>query len=158
MTLPIIEQIARKLVARLEQVKSANGCHTTLAGVQRPSRFGKFPVRDREAVVVQGDAERNEEHEAQGSVCWDQPFFIQVIVLPDPRDMTPIDMQLNLVAADIEKAIATGDEWHNWDGLAIETRIEGHAAFDSEDDSITGVSVAITITYRTAEHDPYTVR
>src|SRR3954464_914005 len=126
MSLPVVEQLAEKIVARLVDITTENGYQHDVAGVVRPSRLGGVLPKDLLIVIDQGDrykAEDADQTESNPLVCeyW-QPWELNLYRRTSDSDTTPADRLVNLFQADVEKALTAPDNWHDWDGLAVESR------------------------------------
>jgi len=151
---PIVEQIAQAILAALDVLKAAG----TLSDAKRPLRTG-IPVnpKDKLAVLYQDDPEEDAEQgsEGRGPVdrqSWIQPFMIDCYVRPSDTSTTAVDTTINMLRADVEKAMRLTP---TWGGLAIDTRIRAPEGFLTGDESAEGVRVNIDVLYRTDEDDPY---
>jgi hypothetical protein len=77
--------------------------------------------------------------------------------MPSESSTSKIDTLRNQFAADCIKAICTPQaSWHNWDTLAILTEISTVEDVTTEESS--GFKLTMTVTFRTDENSPYTVR
>lgn len=127
----------------------------------RSTRVGAWQPRDCVVHVHQGTITPNPELSCPGnppSQAYDLPAIIAGIVKPSDLDETAIDTFKNRMAADIIKAVTDAELWHQWGGLAINTTIGPAEEYTEETGGLAGVMVSLTITYRTDENDPYTVR
>lgn len=159
MSYPVKELLAQKLKARLETVTIANGYNQNVAKVVRPTRMGGYTPEDRLIVLEQGDPKQIGSTEgANGMLEWMQPFFLELYIRPSDKDATPVDTKVNMFAADVHKAIAAPNNWHAWDGLAVNTFFREPSDFAAAEGEHEGIELQIDIQYRTDERDPYTAR
>ena len=151
MSLPIIEYVALDITAAINAISEDNGFNQDLTAL-RPRRndFSDVVPEDGLVVVWQADAARGGE-EAAMSAAWMQSFALMAIVLDSDAATDSIDIRINQVAADIEKKL---NEDVTRGGYAIDTQIDSHVKFS--DEGFSGVSVNITVHYRTEHNDPYT--
>jgi hypothetical protein len=161
MALSVVEQIALKVKERLQTVSSANGYETTVAGtVVRPTKVWEGSPLDYQVVMAQGQMVRNEDLSYPANppvVAYDLPFTVVGELRPSQDNTAPIESLCNEFAADVHKAICTPvASWHNWDGLAINTTIESWENTNSEEAA--AFKLEFTVTFRTAENDPFTAR
>jgi len=158
--LPIVEQIALKIVARLETITIAGGYHQTVAGVVRPTRLGGFSPEHHLIVVEQADPERPPAPETEGNVLlkeWLQPWWIKLFVRPSDTDLTPVDAWVNIFLADCIKALTAPASWHTWDGLAINSYYRDPVGFVTEKGDHEGAMLPLYVHYRHPEDDPFAV-
>lgn len=162
MAVPIIEQIARKIKARLEEITIANG-YTWAASVKRPTRIGGFTPKDKEVILFQLSRELAEEPNTEGAseaVEWWDTFAALVYALDSDESTDPIDTLVNQRQADVEKALhtchpdETVTDWARIDGLALDSNFGEPQPFEGADFS--GVGVLMRVHYRVKENDPYT--
>jgi len=161
MALPVSEQIALKVQQRLQNITVANGYEVTVTGtVIRPPRIWEGSPKDYQVVIAQGEMTRNDDLSYPANppvVAYDLPFTIVGELRPSEHDTTPIETLCNTFAADAIKAICSPQaSWHNWDGLAIDTTIASVVNTNSEEAA--AFKLEMTVTFRTPENDPYTVR
>ena len=158
MSLPIVEQIADKINTRLKDVTIANGYNYDAAEVVRPKREGIRNPKHLGIYLTQDDPISEGDHQGNPPVTgWEQPFGIWCFIRPDDEDTVPIDTINNQFAADVMKALAAPANWHRWDNLAANSRMEMEQLVDPEG-VIDGMLVRLTVHYRTSETDPYTAR
>lgn len=149
---PVVEQIMAKVRSRMAVV---------FTNAYRSTRIGKWQPKDLVVNVYQGTLEPNAELSCPGNPpaqAYDLEAVVAGIVKPSDSNTTAIDTFKNRMAADIVKAATDASLWHQWDGLAVNTTIGPAEDYTEETGGLAGVMVRFTITYRTAENDPYTVR
>lgn len=151
---PVIEQIAEALKERLESITVANGYAFDVTSVIRATKTDETDPAHLTLWITQGDEEPNDGIAYPGNppaVGWDVPFTLSLVVSDDSYS---VDQWRNIGKAAIEKAIKSPNNWHNWEGLAIDTMIEASAPH-TEDDG-TSIKLTVVVSYRTPENDPYT--
>lgn len=162
MALPISEQIAVKVKTRLQELTVANGYETEASGVVRPTRLGGFVPRDYLIVITQLDAKHNLPLSCPGNPpakAWDVQFVVAGLLKTSETITTAIATLKNTFSADVQKALCDpAASWHNWDGLALNSNVGEVIETAAEDGSLVGFHTILTITYRTDEADPYTLR
>lgn len=161
MSSPIVELIALEIKDRVEQVTVANGYNTTIHSVHRPGWTPTQSIVDGLVILVTGDAIRNEELSSQGNppaVAWDQNFHLLCYVRPDDTDDTPVDSLIAVFASDVMKSVCVPEEsWMHFDNNAINAMWTANERMEN-DGTYDGFVLTLTVTYRTEETDPYTVR
>ncbi|QNN23528.1 hypothetical protein HED60_15005 [Planctomycetales bacterium ZRK34] len=162
MPTPIKEQIAALLLSTVAGVTEANGYNYTLSAM-RPTRYGKFSIEDKLALVQQLDPEEDPENSVAGdpgAKAWIQPFIVDVFAVPSEKSTDAIDTQLNVMCADVEKALmaALPPFGTAFDELAFNASIAPPEFMAKADGSCEWVRVIVEISYRTDETDPYTAR
>lgn len=161
---PVLEQIAQKVRQRLKLLSAGNGYNTTASGVIRPTALGGFSPDDYQIVFIQGESTKNQELSCPGnppSVARNQQFLIRAEILPSKKDDRPLDQIRNRFAADVEKALTTsqtGNDWAQWDGLAVNSMIGDATPYLEDDTTIAGFEMNLIVVYRVSENDPYQVR
>lgn len=168
MALPVAERIAVKVRERLLLIDERNDYETTVSdiggggGVIRPTRVGGIQPLDWQLVVTQGDATRNDQLSMPGNppaTAWNLPFIIAGHLRPSEMSETPIDTLRNQFWADVVRAICVPTaSWYTWDSLAIDSMVSGVREVVSEENTTCGFHLTLSVTYRTDENDPYTVR
>lgn len=151
MSEPIVEQIAAKIATQLATVTTGNGYQQSVASVIRPTRYTVPPTpTDRMVVLTQLDPSVIDGPHMFST--WRQPFAIDLFLRPSDTSTTILDLLANRFRSDVEKAIMAK---RTWDGLAIDTRIDAPQSWIRLDDNFEGVTVNISVDYRTKELDPY---
>lgn len=164
MSLPVVEQIARKLAARVARVTQANGCSFD-ALVVRPNRGGApFVPLDRQVAVLQGEGEEDGANSTEGMprlVARWLTFEVFVFVITSDKDATPSDTYANIRLAEVQRTIATpetpGEDWVKFDGLAVNAELGDPTDIPTEDGRFAGPLLPVRVLYRTPENDPFTV-
>lgn len=163
MAYPVVEQIAQKIVGRLELITEAND-YDFDAVVVRPKRFGGAKLLDKQIILVQGEEAMDEDNTIVGnpvSVARWQEFQIGVVAIGSDYDTDPIETLTNSRAAQAIVALAdpedAGEDWAKWDGLAIDTDWLATTDFIDQGGSIVGQVIHMNVLYRTPENDPYSV-
>lgn len=160
MATPISEQIAAKIATRLAGITVGNGYELTVSEVARPIRYDGFRPLNNQLIVSQGNLSKNEELSAPGNppaTAYDLEFTIAGLLMPTESSTSKIDTLRNTFAADTIKAICTPQaSWHNWDTLAIDTRVGDVTDITTEESS--GFKLSLTVTFRTTENNPYQSR
>jgi len=161
---PVVEQIAQIVVARLEQLTVANGYKHDIADVVRPTVEGGYSPENLLAVVEQGDAEREKDHDYEGNpnrIAWGQPFVITLFVNASNKAAVPEDQLVNVFEADAIKALTAPDRWEHFPDsgpdLAFEAEFRSPKRILTSDGAYAGTEVHLVVHYRHPENDPYTV-
>jgi len=162
----VIESIAKEIVRRSERITIDNGYTFDAAGVVRPDRLGVEvnPV-DALVVVKQGDSVKNDELSYPGNppaVAYDVLFEIECFVrLSDHacNDYQEIqsDRGAQIVKAITSEATDPG-AWYTFEGKSINTEFGDIKNFETSEGNHNGVTVAMTVTYRHDENNPYNAR
>lgn len=84
-------------------------------------------------------------------------FAVIAELRPSDGDTTPIDTYRNQFHGDCVKALCTGSDWHNWDGLALNTRMGPVNAITNES-IITGFVMQFVVMFRVDENNPFNAR
>lgn len=151
MTEPVVEQIIDAVRERMDAFTKA----------YRSTRTATWQPLDLTVHVHQGAITPNPDVSCPGNPPaqgYDVEAIVAGIVKPSDNDDTPVDTYKNRLAADIIKAATDASLWHQWGGLALNTTIGNAEPYTEETGGVAGVLVRFTITYRTNENDPYTVR
>ena len=157
---PIIEQLAAAVLAEVATVTEANNYNVTLSDVVRETRIAHNP-RHLLAVIRQDyDDEIGIEHGNPAIITIPVVWIVTVYILNSDRDTTAIDKLMNIVWADVTKAITK-----NWnDGTsAIDTlsygwQVMAPQAFESGDGGYNQIVCRYRSLVRVNENDPYTQR
>ena len=148
LNLPVSEMIAVDVFDTVSEVTTQNGFNYTLA-VARHMKTGDKRTH-LSALIVQDDPHEvtNENYNTRE---WLLPFSIGVYLIPTDNDATPIDTYVNLVTADVQKALMI-DRYRG--GNALDTKIKAPHLI-TEEGSFDLVLIQVEVSYRTAEIDPY---
>ena len=145
---PISEQIAEKVLERLQTITTVNGYRYTLDVYRADMHRGLSP-RDNRAIIFEGDDEAEEP--PQGHFQYRKRFAVLVFTLEPDDSMSPLDSRVNIVRADIEKAVMADPFW---DDLASNTFLGGARRFDPTEETY-GCVVDFDIQYQVLDSDPY---
>jgi hypothetical protein len=157
----VAEQIAAKVRTRLTAISTVNGYETTASQVIRPKRIETLEPRSYTIIIKQGDLTPNAGISCAGNppaIGWNFPFEIVGIIRQSEKDITSQDTYKNQFHADVVKAICSPTDWHNWDGLAVNSMIGGVDDFQSGEGEDSAFIVQLTVMFRHDENDPYSVR
>ena len=166
MTTTVIESIAVELIRRLNRITIDNDYTFDAYDVVRPDRIGaEVNPTDGLIVVIQADSVRNSELDHPGNppaVAYDTIFEVHCFVrLSDKSDNDYQEIQSDR-GAQIIKAITTeatdAGRWFSFGEKAINTELGDVKNFSISEGNHNGVTVAMTITHRQSENNPYTVR
>lgn len=165
-TYPVVEQIAQLLVNRVKNVTTINCYQLDLIDVMRPTRQGSNTASGHLTVVIeQGDPARDTESDYAGNIdaiCWRQPFIIQCMAAPREGDKIPQDQYLNVMTAEVIKAICTPEsgstDWAFFGTLAIGAEWGDPVLILSQTGATDGVALVLEVIYRVDADDPYTAR
>lgn len=152
MTEPVVEQIMANVRTRMA---------TAFDDVYRSTRTGTWQPKDLVLSVHQGTLTANQEVSCPGNPPaqgYDLEAIVAGIVKPSDSSTVAVDTFKNRLGADIIAAATDATNWHQWGGLAINTTIGTVEEYIEETGGLQGVMVRFTITFRTDENDPYTVR
>jgi len=161
MATAIAEQIAATVKTRLALISTGAGYETTTSGVVRPVRLNNARPLDYQIFVTQGDITRVPELDCPGNppaTARVIPFSIAGILRPSDTDTTAIDTIKNQFWADVVRSLCNAVAWWNWGGLAVNSDIGDVEDYATDDGSSAGFKVALNVTYRTDETNPYNVR
>jgi len=154
MSVPIIEQIAVKIVDYVKEITVANGFNETLTAI-RPKRLHLESDTNRDKlVVIQQEEEAAVEEESTSTIIWLQPFAIQAIVLDSDDATDPIDTRLNIIRSDIEKKLMS-DDCRELEGMGT-IFLDGATKF-LDDAANSGISVDVIVRYEVLTNDPCTL-
>jgi len=153
MSLPLVEQIAVKLVEAVNAITVAAGFNYDLTAV-RPKRIhleGDINT-DRTVIIEQESAVK--EQQTGDTITWRQPFTLQALVIDSDTETDAIDTRLNKIRADIEKQL-TSAAYRECGGLAEGILLKAPEKFIA-DPQVSGIAVNIDVQYTTEYDDPYT--
>lgn len=155
--LPIIEQILGRVATALAAIKIANGYQVDIESVYRPAALSGYAYTPKHhgIALTLGDPARAPEHDLSGSpaiIAWDQPVHLDLIHRPSDAATTPIERALNILWADVQRAVMDDP---TWEGYADDTTIADPEYWADEADGTCGITVVITLRYRVREDDPY---
>lgn len=161
MSNPVAESIALELKSRIEAVTTANGYFYEVVEVYRPARRPQWSPRGGMIVLLQGDAQYNDDLSPQSNppgIAWDQEFTLLGFIAADDTDETPVDALVNQAVADLIKGITIpAASWWTFDDNAVAASFTGVERV-VPDGPLEAFTLNLTVTYRTDETNPYTVR
>ena len=151
MSTPIIELIAENIRTSVSGITVAAGYNQTLTGI-RPKRanFMAECWKDLDVIIVQGVVSKLTT--AMGYTTWRQMFSLMAIVINSDDETDSIDTRCNQVRSDIEKKVMADIRRNS---LALDTECLGGEPFITDDGTMSGISIEISVDYRTKEDDPY---
>lgn len=158
MAFPVNENIAQDVENTLRRVQQKAGYNFDLI-VERSPR--KTNPRDSLALVLQGDPEKLDGLTSSvaggedGVTYWNMPFEVALFVVDSEKVETPTDQRVNMIRADVEKAIM---EDPTRGGLAEDTVIEAPQHFSTANTAHRGIIVNFHCKFGTAGNDPYQSR
>ena len=150
MGFPVNELIAQNVLSTVQGVTTGTGYNYTLTA-QRHSRAGDKKAH-LNAVIIQEDPREVPDPKVYNTKEWLLTFHVGVFVIPLEQDTTPIDQYVNLIAADVHKAVMV-DRYRG--GLALDTQIR--ASYKSVEDGLEYecIVIPVEVNYRTNEVNPY---
>lgn len=167
MKLPVIEQIARKIAARLRTIEAGNGYAATVTELVRPRRRNQYAPANGVTVLQLEAFEEGESEIGISSIktyrtaVWTIDHFIE----PSDDDNTPLDLLESIAIAEIERALA--EDFHldasgtyggagGFDGIGHNAELRAPQLVNAADGSTAGVRVTIAVGYAYEANDPYT--
>lgn len=162
----VIESIAVELIRRLEEITIDNDYTFDAQDVVRPDRTGiEVNPADGLIVVMQGDSIRNEELSYPGNppaIAYNTIFEVHCFVrLSDKAENEYQEIQSDR-GAQIIKAITTETtdtgRWFSFGEKAVNTELGDVKNFAISEGNHNGVTVAMTVTHRQDENNPYNAR
>jgi hypothetical protein len=160
MSVSVLESISVELLRRLNLLVNNTTYNTNVVEAIRPTRLGTWTPQHLQIVLTKGPEEIVDELSYPGnppSVARRQTFNIRCHVMTDENDTDAVETVINTFAADVIKVVSTSTNWYQFDSNAINADWLPVEDIQS-DGGIDGCNVPISILYRTAENDPYTVR
>lgn len=159
----IPELITQEIVGRLQLITTANGYNFDVAAVERPNRDGSnLSYKHRSVQVVQGEAERVPDLDCPGNppaIAYRVAIQLQCVCRDEKDEIDAFVTATNDVAAAVVKAVTNdGTTWYTMNGNAIDADIGNITQFSLSEGEVNGVVVPVSVLYRVAENDPYTVR
>jgi hypothetical protein len=150
MTYPVNELIAQNILTTIQGVTTGNGYNYTLSA-QRHTRAGD-KVAHLNAVIIQEDPKEVPDPKVYNTKEWLLTFHVGVFVIPEEQDTTPIDQYVNLIAADVHKALMV-DRYRG--GYALDTQIRPSYKSAEEGLKYECIVIPAEVNYRTNELNPY---
>ena len=157
-SLPVPERIAAAIVTRLENSTPE------FSSVTRVNRDATdWQVTNDSVVVRQGTAARLPELDYPGNppaIAYELTFAIVGFIRQSDRIKDADDIEINTIAANIQKAIVAGltSTWHTFGGICFDASFGETVPFVTDNGAHTGAVVEVMCRYRVSETDPYTVR
>lgn len=158
--IPIVEQIAEVLYARLQLTTSNYYADNPVVEVVRPTRHGVWTPKHQQIILTQDAAIRERTLDYPGNppaLCWVTRFNIRCHVMPSETETDPYDRELNYLLAGVHKSVTDATNWETFDGLSV------HAEWSDQervvhDGGVSGINQPIDITYRVSELSDYVLR
>lgn len=159
-SIPVLEQLIRKVVTRLETVNTAGGYFYTITNVVRPLRRNDYSPVDGLAVVQLGPISQTQpEIDMDGlKVSREQVIEIDVFIEPSDTSTTPYDSLRAKALAEIERAFAV--DFYPTSGIGPFEGTASNAYMQApqliDDAQMSGVRINLAVRYRHLDTDPYT--
>ncbi len=161
--LPLVERIARAILAQLATITVENGYAFDLGEIVRPKRTGtNFTPKDLGCCVLQ-----NKPAFVDGTVGnppaveWTVPFQLDLVKAISDASEKPADYWLNLLMSEVNRAMMADPQWMvnaageldaAGEALAISTRL-ADVQYPAPSAGIEGVTLVYEVQYRVAEND-----
>jgi len=153
MSFPVHENITAAIKNRLYD-------YDRTVAVLRTEMLSDFSPTTRQIIIVQQDPTANEDFSCAGNppaLAYTAPYEIVCIIRQRENSSRPIDEILTDFAGGAIQTITTpASSWHQWGGLAIDTRIIGRTK--SVLDGYATINIQLEVIYRVNENNPYTQR
>ena len=160
LTEPILERITSELFDRL-QLLVVGTDEWKATEVIRPKRLAEYTPQHRQILLLLGEEEEPEDQLRPGNppaITKIQTYLIVCNLMPSELDPTPIETYEARVVAQVVIAVTqAGTQWHNFNGLAINSEFGASQAIEASG-GVAGVVVPLKVTYRTSEWNPYEAR
>ena len=152
MSTPLIETIALHIETTINSITTGNGYNQTLSAI-RPKRllFDNDAWTNLDVLINQTDKDFNSTIQSN-AVDKTETFGLSAIVIQSEDAVIELDLLVNQVAADIEKALKI-DVTRG--GKARDTLFTGATRF-AINPAFTGIFITVEVKFRTAFGDPYT--
>jgi hypothetical protein len=151
MSIPVIELIAQNLLTTLQTVNQDNGYNYNLNIFRMPK--GGIKREHLNAGFIQDvPIELDDSQKVYFTQQWKVPFKLQVFIMPEEDDQTPLDTYANLIRSDVEQASQI-DPYRG--GNALDTRVLAPEWHIDEGLADAIITVVLEIDYRTNISDPY---
>ncbi len=159
----VSERIANTIVARLQNITTANGYTFDVESVTRPNaKATEWRPRHQCIIVQQGTTARNEELDCPGnppSICYETSFNIYGFILPSDHATSPVAIEVNEMEAAMKQAVVDNSvHWVFMDGLSIFAEFGSSQPYISAEGDNQGLQLPLLVTYRVSELDPTEVR
>lgn len=157
---PVVAKIADELFARLETLAEVPASIVPFRDVIRPAKLATYMPEHGLVVLIRGDQTRVPELDCPGNppaVAYRQLFHIVIHLAPSEKDSTPLDQYEDYAHAEVVKAVRVNGTWHTFDDNAIDATFEPAQSVSGEG-GYDGIVIPLSVVYRVAEDDPYTVR
>lgn len=162
----VIESIAVELVRRLGEITIDNGYTFDVGDVVRPDRIGnEVNPADGGIVVIQADSVRAPDLDYPGNppaVAYSTIFEVHCFVRLSDRSENDYQEIQSDRGAQIIKAITSEATdpgmWYTFEDSAVIAELGDVKNFSISEGNHNGVTVAMTITHRQDENNPYNAR
>lgn len=161
-SIPVLEQITRKVAARLNTINASNGYIFNVVEVVRPKRRNDYSPKNGVAVVqVESFQQTEPEIDSQGlKTSRTANYTIDVFVEPSDDDERPYDALCATAIAEIERAF-TVDFYPTsgigpFEGTASNAFTNAPQIFRDQAGRSAGVRINLSVRFRYADTDPYT--
>lgn len=159
-TIPVVTLISDEIAYRLQSIVGGFAGAYTFSGVVRPTKIATYTPQHGLIVLTRGEVVRATDLDCPGNPpanAYRQTFLIRVHIAPSEDDPQPVEVHEDQIEAEILRAIRNGDDWHTFGDLSINADFGAQMTVTS-DGGYDGIAIPLTVTYRIAEGDPYTVR
>lgn len=166
MQLPVIEQIARKIAARLKTIEPGNGYRIHVTELVRPRRRNVYTPGDG-VTVLELDSIEDGTHEIgetslmrYRTAVWLVTHFIE----PSDHDPMPLDLMQSIAIAELERALAEDFELDaegtyagpgGFAGIGHNADLRPPQLVTTADGGTAGVRVTLAVGYHHTDRNPY---
>jgi len=152
MSVSILEYIARNIEADINLITTGAGFNQTLIA-HRPRRidFLDQSWNDKDVIIKQAETAKLSDEALMTDRR--QTFEITVIVIDVDSETDSIDTRINAIQADVEKKLYAD---LTRGGYAFDTSVESAVMLNPNDGGPGGITITITVDYRTKTGDPFT--
>jgi len=159
----VSERIANTIVARLQNITTANGYTFDVESVTRPNaKANDWRPRHHCIIMQQSSTSRIEELDCPGNppaICYETTFNIFGFTLPSDHDTSAVAIEVNEMEAAMKKAVVDNSvHWVFMDGLSIFAEFGSSQPYISGEGDNQGLQLPLSVTYRVSELDPTEVR
>lgn len=157
----VVEQIALKLIERLERVVVYEDGQPTLAKVYRVNRLAEDWTPSNNAIVVMRPVvERYPESDCPGNppaIAYQVTFEVKCFIRQDDRETLPDDAKVSELASLVQMEIAADANWHQFGGACFDSEFGEVTTFEPSE-SHAGAALEVLARYRVSETNPFEIR
>jgi len=157
----VIADIIDVIKTRIESVVVGDDFDVAVNRVVLPTQYDISSLEHADVVVASQDPKRNAELSCPGNpaaIAYDLSVMVAIVIAPSTGDERSFDEIATALGTACQKAVATQDSWHEFDGNAINATIGPLISVKPGAEQQHGIGFELVVTYRVSENNQNELR